>query len=67
MFEESGIVPQIRQVDPFATPTEIDIVNLSMSTDSDNLTDEEKRDLFAANTVVKYVSKVAHLNRLKFN
>lgn len=45
MFEESGTIPRIRQVDPFATRARIDAVDLAnklLETDWEGLTDEEK-------------------------
>jgi Domain of unknown function (DUF1917) len=69
IFEKTGVVPRVREVDPLATRTEMDIINLAnklLKTDREELTDEEKflrgfftsgaKDLFEITMVDKYVS-----------
>lgn len=68
IFEKSGKIPSLRQVDPFATPARIDTADLAnelMKSDWDGLTEEYKRlrgfftqyasGLFAVTSAIGYV------------
>jgi hypothetical protein len=60
MFEENGSIPRIREVDPLATRTDMDAVDLAnrlMETDREGLTNEEKclRGFFTGHALEKFV------------
>jgi hypothetical protein len=75
MFEETGVMPPIREVDPLATRTNTDTVELAnrlLHSDWEALTNEEKslrgfftgyaQNLFAITMAVGYVFDVSLLD-----
>lgn len=64
MFEETGRVPRIREIDPRASRTDItllDLANKMMETDWEDLTDEEKnlRGFFTGNAEILFAITMA--------